>query len=74
MSHLVVDRRDLGRRIRWLRRDRQWTQYDLAAESGVSRNTLSRWEIGARMPDVESLWRIADAFDCSLDWLVGRTP
>ena len=51
--------RALGQKIMSKRRDRGFTQIDLAAEIGVHRNTLSRWEDGDGSPDVWMLLRIS---------------
>ena len=61
-------------RIRRLRRDRQWTQVDLAAECGVQRFTVTRWETSWMLPDALHLCRLADAFGVTTDYLLGRAP
>ena len=63
---------NLGWRIRRLRRDRGWTQVELAAEVGVQRFTVGRWEAGIDVPKLAQASRLADAFRCSIDWLAGR--
>ena len=49
----------LGEQITARRKDSGFTQIALAAEIGVHRNTLSRWEDGDGSPDVWMLLRIA---------------
>ena len=38
----------------------------------VKQTTVSGWETGYREPDLESLKRMADIFDCSIDELLGQ--
>lgn len=44
----------------------------LAREIGVSSGVLTKWKSGT-LPNGESLIKIADYFDCSIDYLLGRT-
>ncbi len=60
----------LGNRLRLLRKDEN--QNDFAARIGVDRTTLSSWETDRREPDLDTLSRIADMFNVSIDWLAGR--
>jgi len=39
----------------------------------VSQSTISAYEVGERTPDLETLINIANLFDVSLDYLVGRS-
>ena len=39
----------------------------------MSQNTISRYETGAREPSNDELIAIADYFDVSIDYLLGRT-
>lgn len=48
------------------------TQEDLARFLNVSRATIAMWETGRTSPDVATLIRIADFFDCSVDAIVGH--
>ena len=45
----------------------------LAIELCISQNSISRFENGVRKPDYDTLIQIADYFNVSLDYLVGRT-
>ena len=53
-----------------LRKARGLSQSELGAEIGVSRQTVSKWELGQSYPDFERLVRLSDYFECSLDALV----
>ena len=53
-----------------LRKMNGLSQEELAAKINVSRQTLSKYEAGESLPDVEKCKQIADAFEVSLDDLV----
>jgi len=55
-----------------LRKEKGWSQSDLANESGVSREMISKYERGIAIPSVDAAKKIADAFGVSLDYLVGE--
>lgn len=63
-----------GPRLRALRKERETTLADLAAETGISVSTLSRLESGARRPTLELLLPLARAHGVTLDELVGAPP
>lgn len=62
--------RELGMRIRALREERGVTQADFAREVLVARQTVSNWECGRTLPDVESLKLIAGYFGITVDELL----
>lgn len=55
-----------------LRKEKNWSQSDLANESKVSREMISKYERGIAIPSVDAAKKIADAFGVSLDYLVGE--
>ena len=59
-----------------LRKAAGMTQSDLAEKLDVSRQAVSRWEMGTAMPDVENLLTMSDLFQVSLDYLLkeGSSP
>jgi transcriptional regulator with XRE-family HTH domain len=61
----------IGPRLRRVRTQRGVTLIELAAETGISKSTLSRLETGQRRPSLELLLPIAQAHRLSLDTLVG---
>jgi transcriptional regulator with XRE-family HTH domain len=62
---------EVGPRLRRLRVQRGVTLTALAAETGISKSTLSRLESGQRKPSLELLLPLADAHHLPLDELVG---
>lgn len=59
--------------IREIREMNKMKQADLATKLQISQGTLSNWERGIHDPDTESLHKLADIFDVSTDYLLGRT-
>lgn len=53
-----------------LRKMHGMTQEELAAKLDVSRQTVSKWEIGESLPDIEKSRTIAELFNVTLDDLV----
>ena len=53
-----------------LRKQKGLSQEELANRLNVSRQTISKWEVGDSTPDMEKLIAISDMFDISLDELV----
>lgn len=60
-------------RLRRLRERTGRKQYAVAECCGLNRRTYRRFELGEREPSVESLKAIADYYDVSMDYLIGRT-
>lgn len=63
----------LYERLVELRKKRKMTQEELAGVLGISRSALSLYETNKRQPDFETICRLADFFDVSIDYLLGRT-
>lgn len=62
-------------RLFQLRKQKGLSQEELANKLNVSRQTISKWEIGDSTPDMEKLAAISDLFEISLDELViGKEP
>lgn len=53
-----------------LRKKAGLSQEELGNRIGVSRQTVSKWELGQSCPDVQRLIALSDFFDVSLDQLV----
>jgi len=62
----------LSKKLIELRKEHKITQEELSKKIGVSRTTLVNYENGRRKPDYEILQRIADYFEVSTDFLLGR--
>ncbi|MGB8954510.1 MAG: helix-turn-helix transcriptional regulator [Tumebacillaceae bacterium] len=62
-----------AKRLRELRKRHDWTQERVAEKMGVEKTTISNYETETRTPGPETLMRLAQLFDVSLDYLVGLT-
>lgn len=64
--------KDLGQKIKELRKEKKLSQNDLGKIISVCQNAVSRWECGKAMPDIYLLSDMADYFEVSIDYLLGR--
>ncbi|MFW5891312.1 MAG: helix-turn-helix domain-containing protein [bacterium] len=64
---------EFDKRLKELRKEKNIMQKDLALYLEVSDPTIAKYESGDRFPTTEKLIKIADYFNVSLDYLVGRT-
>ena len=62
-----------GKRLASLRKKMGISQYELADRLGFSRGQLANYEQGKRQPDFDTLQKIADFFEVSTDYLLGRS-
>ena len=60
-------------RLKKLRKERNISQLKLALDLNMNQNSISRYENGEREADYDTLIKIADYFEVSLDYLLGRT-
>jgi transcriptional regulator with XRE-family HTH domain len=58
--------------LRSLREAKKITQSQLGEYLGAKKSAISLWESGKRQPDQETLVRIANYFDVTVDYLLGR--
>lgn len=61
---------EFNNRLYELRKQKGLSQEELANRLNVSRQTVSKWEVGDSAPDMEKLIAISDLFEISLDELV----
>ena len=59
-----------GEKIAIIRKENNLTQEQFAEMLNVSRQSVSKWELGTSFPDTEKLIRISKLFSCSLDYLL----
>ena len=65
---------ELGKNILALRKKKNVTQEQLAAELGITAAAVSKWEKSYTLPDILMLCALADYFDVTTDALLGRIP
>lgn len=62
-----------GTRLKTLRNEFGYNQEELGKKFHVHKGTISKWENGINFPDENTLMGLADLFDVSVDYLLGRT-
>ena len=60
----------LAEKIILLRKKNEWSQEELAEQLGISRQSVSKWESGASIPDLDKIVRMSKLFDVSTDYLL----
>ena len=63
----------IDKRLKILREELRLTQKELAKKLDVASSTIAMYESKKRTPDSHMLKKMADLFDCSVDYLLGRT-
>ena len=63
----------LTNNLKKLRTDRKLTQIALQMKTGIEQALLSKYESGIRIPTTENLIILADFYNVSIDYILGRT-
>jgi len=61
-------------KLQLLRKERSFSQEDLAERLSVSRQAISKWESGSALPEIEKLVQLSDIFGVTLDSLMKDGP
>jgi len=59
--------------LRLLRKSKGYTQIAVQMKTGIEQALLSKFENGERVPPTETLIRLADFYDVSIDYILCRT-
>ena len=62
-----------SQRFKELRKEKKITQAQIAEKIEVSRGSISFYELGSRMPDIDILYNMCQFLGCSADYLIGLT-
>ena len=73
---IQAERRDtmnisIGKRIQTFRKQKGMSQQDLSDYLGITRQAISKWELDQTLPDLETLVKMAELFEISLNELIG---
>lgn len=60
-------------KLKQIRKSKGISQLKLSLDLNMTQNTISRYETGVREPGINELIKIADYFNISVDYLLGRT-
>jgi len=58
--------------LKTLRKEKNLSQVKFAQAFNISKGTIAMWETGKRQPDYDTLQKLADFFNVSVDRLLGR--
>ena len=73
MCHNAIRGDFLKNNLRLLRKSKGYTQIAVQMKTGIEQALLSKFENGERVPPTETLLRLADFYDVSIDYILGRT-
>ena len=59
--------------LKLIRKERKLRQQDLADYLGITVSAYGNYELGQREPDLSTLCKLADFFNTTIDYLLGRT-
>lgn len=60
----------LAEKIMALRKRMNWSQEELAEKLDISRQSVSKWEVGATIPDLDKILKMSEIFGVSTDYLL----
>lgn len=69
----MQDRKEVGKIIAELRKEKGLRQKDLSIILNMSPSNISNYESGAYWPDLDTICQMADFFNVTTDYLLGRT-
>ena len=72
MSSMRTQNLVFPKKLAELRKEKGVSQIKAATDLGVDPSTVAKYETGDRLPDLVMLIKIADYFDVSTDYLLGR--
>lgn len=61
---------NIAERIQYLRKQKGYSQEELADQMGVSRQAVSKWESGQSMPDLEKIIVMSNLFEVTTDYIL----
>jgi len=62
----------LAENLKYLRKQQNWTQEELAQRLNISRSQITKWENGDQIPDLVSLEKLSTLYGVSIDYLIGK--
>lgn len=62
----------LAERLSYLMKIEMLSQSELARKIDISQSAVCNWLNGKKEPSIDSLWKLADYFDVTTDYLIGR--
>ena len=69
---IVDKKKKFADNLKALRKERKWSQQDLALKVHCTQQCISQWENMQIEPTLSSLWVLAEIFEISVDELIGK--
>jgi transcriptional regulator with XRE-family HTH domain len=69
----MLDRNIFSERFKTVRLEKKLTMVDIANSLGISKQSVHEWQTKRSAPSADKLVELADYFDVSIDYLVGRS-
>ena len=66
-------RKDFGNRLKTMRKQKRWTQKELAAMLDIGLSQFNKYESGMHIPPIEKLIQLSELFDTTVDYLIKGT-
>lgn len=60
-------------RIKQLREENNWTQLELSKKMNCAMSSIAMYENETRKPSMEVLIKLSEIFDCSIDYILGKS-
>ncbi|MBE6926700.1 MAG: helix-turn-helix transcriptional regulator [Ruminococcaceae bacterium] len=73
MTKCFTESNAMQNRLKELRTHRGYTQISLQMQTGIEQSLLSKFENGERVPPTETLLRLAEFYNVSIDYILCRT-
>ncbi|WP_432401411.1 helix-turn-helix domain-containing protein [Wukongibacter sp. M2B1] len=73
LGHDEVDLKTFGNRLRELRKEKRLNQTEIGGILNIVPSNISHYEAGKARPSLQTIYILANYFDVSIDYLVGRT-
>ena len=70
---MIIMNKEFASRLKMLRTEKDLLQKDIANLLGTTDNAVGNYERGTRVPDYDSLKKLAVFFDVSIDYLLGHS-
>lgn len=67
-----METQKFAERVRKLRRDNNLTQFDLAEQLELTATGICYWESGKALPSLQTVQKLANIFNVSVDYLIGN--
>lgn len=66
----MLNAAEIGNRIKEKQKEKNYKQKDLIEKTGISKGAISNYCSGTRIPDTESILKLAYALETSIEWLL----